>query len=54
MFGSPQSLKTFTEGKINEEWGMFPRLAMMALQRMTEQDQYEFVFTCSCIDVYFG
>ena len=54
MFGSPESLKTFSDGSIHEAWGMFPRLAMMALQRMNEQDKYEFVLTCSCIDVYFG
>ena len=54
MFGSPESLKTFSEGSINEAWGMFPRLAMMALNRMNEQTEHEFRFTCSCIDVYFG
>ena len=54
MFGSPKSLKTFSDdGDINPEWGIFPRVAMQALKRMEKEcDPSSYVFTCSCVDLY--
>ena len=55
MFGAPDSLKHFSaSGEIHPAWGIFPRVAMLALNRMAQQSEYDYVFTCSCVDIYFG